>query len=101
MLVTLDKFHPQSESGLSRRLRPQARQLTLIEDLRAFLEQRFSGVDGVIVAVNGDPVSTGRTENMDLSENPRRSLDELRNINTAIWQTINNTRVIERADQTT
>jgi len=105
MLVTLDKFHPQSESGLSRRLRSQAGQLTLIEDLRAFLEQRFSGVDGVIVAVNGDPVSTGRTENMDLSENPRRSLDELRNIkrdiSTARWQTTNNARVIERADQTT
>jgi len=46
-------------------------------------------------------VSTGRTENLDLSENPRRSLNELWDINMDIWQTANNARVIERADQTT
>jgi hypothetical protein len=63
-LVIWDKVDPLSKASVGRRLRSQDHHLALLEDLRVFLEMIYSGDDGLIVAVNGELVSTGRTENV-------------------------------------
>tara|TARA_B110000263_G_C14971625_1_gene357312 strand:- start:99 stop:479 length:381 start_codon:yes stop_codon:yes gene_type:complete len=63
-LVIWDKVDPLSKASVGRRLRSQDHHLALLEDLRVFLEMLYSDDDGVIVAVNGESVSSGRTTNV-------------------------------------
>jgi hypothetical protein len=61
-LVICDEGRPLSTISGGRSFKSESRQRALVEDLRAFLGLLFSEyADDVVIAVNGDPVSSGQT----------------------------------------
>ena len=61
-LVICDEGRPLSTISGGRSFKSESRQRALVEDLRAFLGLLFSEyADDVVIAVNGDPLSSGQT----------------------------------------